>query len=90
MFFHVLTVVDKNIICPYFFFPSFQSRLSTLFVAASLGWNITIVIGLSQDWQRLWVAKLEGKKSTTFCQVQGILVQFFISIQILLWLGECS
>jgi hypothetical protein len=67
-------------------FRAFPSRLSTLFVACSLGWNITIVVGLTQDWKQLWVAKLEGKPSTTFCKVQGILIQFFISTQILLWL----
>ena len=68
-------------------FRQFPSRLSTLFVAASLGWNITIVIGaITQNWKQLWLAKLQKQKSTTFCKIQGILVQFFISIQILLWL----
>jgi hypothetical protein len=67
-------------------FRAFPSRLSTLFVSCSLGWNITIVVGLTQDWEQLWVAKLEGRQSTTFCKVQGMLIQFFISTQILLWL----
>ena len=43
-------------------FRAFPSRLSTLFVACSLGWNITIVVGLTQDWETIMGRQI-GRKA---------------------------
>lgn len=81
----LLPLLFTKLIVPKF--RQFPSRLSTLFVLCSLGLNITILAGLSQNWTDLWRAFVEGKESTTFCKIQGIFFQFFAAAEILLWLS---
>ena len=67
-------------------FRQFPSRLSTLFVVANVGLNVTILTGYSQNWTQLWIDKLNKKPSPTFCRLQGMAFQFFASAEVLLWL----
>ena len=67
-------LVTKLIVPKFRLFPS---RMSTLFVLASLGLNITILTGRSQNWEQLWLGKLNHEAPTQFCIIQGFFFQFF-------------
>ena len=76
-------LVTKLIVPKFRLFPS---RMSTLFVLASLGLNITILTGRSQNWEQLWLGKLNHEAPTQFCIIQGFFFQFFAAAIIMLWL----